>query len=187
MRFFSRGQDNRVTGSYPSSAHAVLHVMHWPTRKQLMQKAHWIHGLGTVAWIWQGFCLSFFLEPRHTSASSSGLTGKICDRAGELGDIWLISLWFFQNCCCISHLKVYFIDLYVMEISATSGGLPSGLASLVQEAQLQLPPRKPLRFGNSSFFSTFYFLLFFQKGDKTVNWANKRKNQEKASVHDAVF
>jgi len=82
---------------------------------------------------------------------------------------------------------VYFIDLYVMEISATSGGLPSGLASLVQEAQLQLPPRKPLRFGNSSFFSTFYFLLFFQKGDKTVNWANKRKNQEKASVHDAVF
>lgn len=55
MRFFGRGQDNRATGSYPSSSHAVRHVMHWHKRKQLMQRAHWIHGLGTAAWIWQGF------------------------------------------------------------------------------------------------------------------------------------
>lgn len=119
MRFFGRGQDNRVTGSYPSSSHAVWHVTHWPKRKQLMQKAHWIHGLGTAAWIWQGFCLSLCLELCHTSASSSELTGKICVRAGKPGDIWLISLWFF------SELLLYFTSKSVFYRSLCNGDLSS--------------------------------------------------------------
>lgn len=166
MRFFGRGQDNRGTGSYPSSSHAARHVMHWHKRKQLMQKAHWIHGLGTAAWIWQGFCLSLCLEPCHTSASSSGLTGKICGRAGEPGDIWLILLWFFQNCCCISHLRVYFIDLYVMETSAASGGLPSGLGSFGAGGRATASPRETsqvLQVFSLSFFLPF-ISYWFSKG-----------------------
>lgn len=176
MRFFRRGQNNRATGIYPSSLHAVWYVMHWPKRKQLMQKAHWTHGLGMAAWIWQVFSLSLCLEPCHTSASTSGLTGKICDHAGEPVDIWLISVWFFQNWSCISHLKVYFVDLYAMETSAASGGLPSGLGSFDAGG---ITTRKPLKFCNSflNFFSIFYFLLVFQKGKQRVYWANKQKDQ----------
>lgn len=146
MRFFGRGQDNRATGSNPSSSHPGLHVMHWPKRKELMQKACWIHGLGTAAWIWQGFCLSLCLEPCHTSASSSGLTGKICDCAGEPWDTWLISLWFF------SELLLYFTSKSVLyrslcnRDSAASGGAPSGLRRFGEGGTAT---RKPLKFCNS--------------------------------------
>lgn len=152
MRFSGRGQGERMTGSYPSSSQGVLHVVHWPRRKQWMQKAQWIHGLGMAAWVWQGFCLLFCLEPWHTSASSSGLTGKIYGSAGEPGNIWLISLCFYY--CWFSYLKVYFIDLYAMEISAASGRLPSGPGSSSAGSKVTW---KPLMFWYCFclFFSTF--------------------------------
>lgn len=186
MRFFGRGQDNRATGSNPRSSHPGLHVMHWPKRKELMQKACWIHGLGTAAWIWQGFCLSLCLEPCHTSASSSGLTGKICDCAGEPWDTCLISLWFFQNCCCISHLKVYFIDLYATETQQHLEELPVACADLVQVVQ---PPENLSSFAIPffKFFSCLLFPIGFPKGKGKGILGQRTKRSIKTSVHNTVF
>lgn len=162
MRFWGRGQGKRMTGSYPSSSQGVWHVVQWPRRKQRMQKAQWMDGLGMAARVWQGFCLFLCLEPCHTSASSSGLAGKIYKSAGEPGDSWVISLCFYY--CWFPYLEVYFIDLYAMEISAASGGLPSGPAS---SGSGSTAIRKPLMFCYS--FLLFFYLLVpigFPKGKK---------------------
>lgn len=164
MRFFRRGQDNRVTGSYPSSLYAVRRVMHWHKRKQFMQKAHWIHGLGTGAWIWQGFCLSLCLEPHHTSASSSGLTGKIRDSAGELGDIWLTSLWFFRT-IAVFHIKMCILEIFIQWRPPQSlEDFPVAWAVFDASARAT---KKPLRFCNSlSFFSPFISYWFSKREKK---------------------
>lgn len=177
MRFFGRGQGNRATGSYPSSSLAVQHVMHWLKRKQLVQKACWIHGLGMVAWIFQGFCLLLCLEPCYISAFNSVLAGKICYHAGEPVDISLTSPWLFKTVAVFHIKKMYFIDLYPMETSATSEGLPSVLVQVVQ------PPENLSSFVIPffKFFSTFYFLIkkpfCFSKREECVGPANKKINE----------
>lgn len=185
MRFFRRGQDNRVTGSYPSALYAVRHVMHWHKRKQFMQKARWIHGLGTGAWIWQGFWLSLCLEPYHTSASSSGLTGKIRDSAGELGDIGLMSLWFFRT-IAVFHIKMCILEIFIQwRLLQSLEDFPVAWAVFVAGATAT---RKPHRFCNSlRFFFHPLFLIGFPKGKGKGILGQHTKRSVKKSVCYTVF